>query len=96
MQHDEKQFVEMEDKYDKNVYLYKADRENQSSYPKKSCHTNRHCLRTKNFCFTVFGEHEILNLINDGVVGGREDRVFLNNSRHCHRKFKRSKRRRAT
>ena len=29
MQHDEKQFVEMEDKYDKNVGLYKADRENQ-------------------------------------------------------------------
>lgn len=28
MQHDEKQFVEMEDKYDKNVGLYKADREN--------------------------------------------------------------------
>ena len=96
MQHDEKQFVEMEDKYGKNVGLYKIDRKNQSSYPKKSCHTNRHCLRTKNFCFTVFGEHEILNLINDGVVGGREDRVFRNNSRHCHRKFKRSKRRRAT
>lgn len=96
MQHDEKQFVETEDKYGKNVGLYKIDRKNQSSYPKKSCHTNRHCLRTKNFCFTVFGEHEILNLINDGVVGGREDRVFLNNSRHCHRKFKRSKRRRAT
>lgn len=70
MQHDEKQFVEMEDKYDKNVDLYKAGRENQSNYPKKSCHTNRRCSYTKNFCFTVFGEHEILRLKNDGVAGG--------------------------
>ena len=77
MQDDEKQFVEMEDKDDKNVDLYKADRENQSNYPKKSCHTNRRCSCTKNFCFTVFGEHEILRLKNDGVASGGKHHVFL-------------------
>ena len=61
MQHDEKQFVEMEDKYDKNVDLYKADRENQSNYPKESCHTNSVVHAQKTFVVQSVGNMRYLD-----------------------------------